>query len=280
MRRYHHLVILLRLPGERRDALRTVRQLYIVVIGTRVEVRDNRRLLLVILIRVSVIDSRQLGVRTRFRLEQNLISRRARSVFGRHGDGRRSAAYRTIHDAYLRTTQFTTTERLGRTARVRQRTYTTICYDIGRNGCRTARYGIDLYSGVVRVKTLPLLAVNFQLVNLRRINQFDIIHIQRVSLVQTAIGTEVRVVGRREDDITFRRHIVVDVVNRNTDVGPVVVSCALTPPTFSHLTAGRLRLTLVLVQQLTDIRLLILYRHARTTTVLVLVLCTFRRTCP
>ena len=71
------LLVLLLLCLYRRNALRTVRQLHLVVIGTRAEVRYGSAHLLVVNIRVGVVDIRQLGVATLCCLEQDLIGRRA-----------------------------------------------------------------------------------------------------------------------------------------------------------------------------------------------------------
>ena len=112
------LLVLLLLCLYRRNALRTVRQLHLVVIGARAEVRYGCAHLLVVNIRVGAVDIRQLGVATLSGLEQDLIGHRARAVLCLHHDGRRRTAYRTVGDSDLATRQLTSREVFGCSARV------------------------------------------------------------------------------------------------------------------------------------------------------------------
>ena len=270
----HGLFVLLFLGYDHRSRRRSVGQIYGIIVFARTETGNTRRVAT-----IHIRDTRQLGIAAGGFLELYLIRRRALAVFGFHSDRRGFAHEVTVGDTDLTARQLTTVEVHRRTTGVGERTGTTIGFDLGDRRS-TLTQGVGLHVLAIRVKPLPFLAAYIQTLYLRRIDQLQIIHIQRVTGIQTAVGTEVRIVGRREDDIQARRGHVVHVVDRHTDVRPLVVQGTLTPHTFAHLRSFHRRTALIAVQRLTHIRLLVVIRHRRTVLILAFVLVTARLTRP
>ena len=162
-----------------------------------------------------------------------------------------------------------------------ERTYTAPCFDRRDRGrVRTERIDLDIRA--VGVERIPFLTAYPELLDLRGVDQLHIIHIQRVIDIQTVIGAEVRIVGRREEHVAVRRHLIVHVKNRNTDTGPVAVGRARFQPCLRYLLRLYGGTALVAVQHLTHIGLLIdnIVRRLGTSTRFVQVFLTLRVSLP
>ena len=136
---------------------------------------------------------------------------------------------------------------------VGQRACTTNRLDLRRDSRRILTHSVVLNRCAVRIKAFPLYIVDIEFLDFRRIDQLDVIYVQRVACVQTVVGTEVRVVRCREDDIHLLRCTVVHVVDRHADIRPLAVLRALTPHTFGYLRCFLVRTALVSIERLTNV---------------------------
>ncbi len=247
-----------------------VRERHIISIGGRAEVAQ----------RLAIdADARQLSILARLTHELNLIRLLRLAVLGFDRDDGRRTIDDTIGNGDLAARQDTTRKSGRRTARIGQLARTTACLDFGKRG-GVAAERIGLLVAAIGVEALPLLVVDINLLDIGRIDQLDIIDIERVARIEAAIGTEIRVVARRENDVHHGRHLVVEIENRDTDIDPIVVLLLLAPHTLGNLRHLLVGTALVAVQRLTDIALLVGAARIGTATVLALVLATIGRARP
>ncbi len=261
---YALLVFLLRYRHDRRST-RTIRQRHLIGGVVGIEVLD----------RLAVhLDTRQVRVGRSGTNELNAIRRGAAAIGCCHGNQGGRTIQHTIGNLNLATAQLTTGE-TGRLALgIGKLTFATTCLDIRRHGSSVLTQAVGLLGGGVGVEAQPLLAVDVEVLYLRRINHLHIIDIQTVTVVQTAVGTEVGIVRGREDDIHLLRRRVAHVVDRHLDQRPVAVRRARTKPALGHLGSLGRRTAFVSIGSLTDIALLVVLGYRRTVTVLTLELIT------
>ena len=220
--------------SQQRSGRRTIRQLYRVIRTSGIEIRHLADRVIARFVFVEIPNAGQFGVGTGGFLKLNLIGLRAFSVAGFNDDSGRFVRQVTVGDGDFRTRQGTSGEVRRLAARVRQTACATHClYRRDRSGRFAER--IILNVEVIRVKAFPFHIVDIQFLNSGRIDQLDIVHIERVALIQTVIGAVVRVVGGRENHIHRRRHFIAHVIDRHTNVNPVSVLFAFAPHTFGDL---------------------------------------------
>ena len=139
---------------------------------------------------------------------------------------------------------------------------------------------IDLYRIALGVKAAPRCAVDGQSVDARGVDEFHIIDVQPVAVVQPVVSTESRVVTGRENDVTHSGSSVVLVVYRHFDERPLVVFGACAVPPLSHLFDGLVDAALVAVGRRADVRLLVGPLGGGATAHFVLVLVALGGACP
>ncbi len=270
LRDLHRLLILLPLCRDDRSGRRAIRESYIIGIGSGIELRQFLAI---------DADARQLGIVARLAHELNLIGLLRLAVLRLDRDDRRRAINNTIGDGNLAARKDTTRKSGCRTTRIGQSARTTACLNLRQlRGVTTERIG--LLVAARGIETLPLLIINKNLLNISRIDKLHIIHIERVARIKAAIGTEIRVVARRENDVHHSRHIIIEIVNRHADIDPIVVLLLLAPHTLGNLRHLLVGTALVAIQRLANIALLVGTARAGTTTVLALVLAALGRPRP
>ena len=260
-----------------RRRCRAVRQSYIITRQVRVEAAY----------RLAVhLDVRQTRVVRRLRDELDPIGRGRRAVLRGDRHQRRRAVHLTVRDPALGVRQTATLESSTTASRVRQHTGSANGRHL-RDRCRAYAQRIDLLARVVRVKTLPFTTAYIDLLRLARVDELDIIHLHRATRVLTAVRAEIRIATCGQDHVTFGRHVIAHVIDRDHDTRPVVITPLLIEPSLGDLLRELFRSAFVAVQRLTDIRLLIYavvritrVRYIRTRQVLRLVGLAFGRTGP
>ena len=241
------LLVLLSLSIHYGRCCSAVRQVNGVVVFSRAEAVKRR-----------AVDGnpRQFGIGAGGTLELDTVSGGRFAIFGFDRNHRRLALQVAILDGNLGAAKGTSREggrgslSVGQCAGTAHRFNSRNC-----RGSLAQRIGLNIRS--IRVEAFPFLAVHIEFLYLGRINQLYVIHVKRVTGIKTAVGTEVRIVGRREDDIHRGRHGVVHIVNRHADIGPVAVCLLLTPHTLAYLRDLGGSTALIAVERETDVGLLV-----------------------
>ena len=262
MRDSKGLSVLLALHAQSRSGCCAIREIDRVVVFGRTEIRQRS-----CFIADRIRYSGEFSVAACCFLELDLIGHGFLTIIGSDLDGRRFLVQIARRDDNLLAGERASGE-IDVSFDIRDRTGSTFSFDRG-NSSSGLTQGVVLYLGRVRVKTFPLHSVDQEFLDVRRIDQFHIIHIERVTGVHTGRNTEVRILGSREDDVHFLRRGVIQIINRYANVRPVAVRFFLTPDTLSDLIRFLDRSTVVGIDRLADIGFFVGVRiDGRTVTVL------------
>ena len=120
-----------------------------------------------------------------------------RTILRLDGDDPGFAADLTGHDIHLLRIQFATVETSFLALDICQGSDTAETFYLHTLSVRQFK---DLLFLAVRVEFFPFLAVDKQLVDARRVDQFDIVHIQVIAVIQAVVGAESGIVARRENE--------------------------------------------------------------------------------